>query len=384
MKQVPKYDVVMLGGGPAGCATALALAAHGVSNTLVVESSRYEAARIGESIPPDTRVLLEQLGVWHDFLNEKHEPCLGSCSSWGANALGYNDFLCNPLGNGWHLDRRRFDLFLAVRTAECGAEIRTGTRFVAVERTGSKEFSLKLATDGGQTETVSARFVVDATGRHASFARRMGARKLFLDRLTCIAAFFQLPAWSKFSRLTLLEAVSDGWWYAAKLPDARLAVAFACDPEFMRSAGLNNKANWLAHLNRTMHLSRELAGCAFAEESLMVCTAPSFLLDRATGDGWLAVGDAASAYDPISSQGIYKALSSGLQAAEVVAALLKGATGQLGDYESSVAGSFGNYLENRNYFYGAERRWADAAFWKRRVQRTALEIPFATVDCELH
>jgi flavin-dependent dehydrogenase len=376
MKQALEYDVVILGGGPAGCATALALAALGVSNTLVVESSRYEIARIGESIPPDTRVLLEQLGVWQDFLNEKHEPCLGSCSSWGANAFGYNDFLCNPLGNGWHLDRRRFDLFLAVKTAECGAEIRTGTRFVAVERTESKGFSLKLTTDSGQTETIATKFVVDATGRHASFACRMGARKLFLDRLTCVAAFFQLPARSKFPRLTLLEAVSDGWWYAAKLPDARLAVAFACDPELMRSSRLNNKGNWLACLSQTMHMSRELSGCAYVEESQIVCTAPSFLLDKATGNGWLAVGDAASAYDPISSQGIYKALSSGLQAAAVVAALLKGGTNQLGDYESSLGRSFGYYLHNRNYFYGVERRWADAPFWKRRVQRTALSIPF--------
>ena len=67
---------------------------------MLVESSRYEISRIGETVPPDTRLLLDQLGILADFLAEKHEPGLGSCSSWGADELGYNDFLFNPQGNG--------------------------------------------------------------------------------------------------------------------------------------------------------------------------------------------------------------------------------------------------------------------------------------------
>jgi len=366
------YDVVVLGGGPAGCATALALSQQGISRILVAESSRYDLARIGESVPPDIRLLLERLGVWKDFLDEKHESCLGSCSSWGADQLGYNDFLFNPHGKGWHLDRRRFDLFLARKTEAWGAQVRTGTKFVAGKRTGADGFLLRLATDDGQTKTVTAKFVVDAMGQHATFACRMGAKKIFLDRLVCVAGFFQLPPATSFSRLTMLEAVEYGWWYAARLPHERLAVAVACDPEFMKLTALNRAENWRGHLEDTTHLANEVRDCAFVENSLLVCTAPSFLLDPAAGRRWLAVGDAASSYDPISSQGIYKALSDGLQAAEVITSFLKGEGDTTSDYQASVAGRFNDYLANRNYFYGAEKRWANAPFWKRRLARATL------------
>ena len=103
-----------------------------------------------------------------------------------------------------------------------------------------------------------------------------------------------------------------------------------------------------------------------------VYPAPTYLLDAVAGDRWLAVGDAAAAYDPISAQGIHKALSDGLQAAEAIAAVLEGDTQQLDEYRSSVAARFDNYLSVRNYFYGQEQRWPNSPFWRRRQERSAL------------
>src|SRR5271167_3730001 len=130
------FDVVVLGAGPAGCATALSLAKAGISQVLLVEPARDGDLRVGESVPPDIRILLDELGLWDEFLADDHETCLGSCSSWGADALGYNDFLFNPLGNGWHLDRGRFDGFLARKAAKGGTEFCSGMRFDKCERLG--------------------------------------------------------------------------------------------------------------------------------------------------------------------------------------------------------------------------------------------------------
>jgi flavin-dependent dehydrogenase len=365
------FDVVILGGGPAGCATALALARLGAFRILVVEAGHYDAVRIGESIPPDTRVVLEQLGVWEEFLKEAHEPCLGSCSSWGDDALGYNDFLFNPLGNGWHLDRRRFDGFLARKVLQHGTALYKGTRFGGCEREGNG-FRLRLGGGDKPAQVVGARFVVDATGMRSSFARYVGASRQFLDQLLCITAFFELPSDANFSKLTMLEAVEYGWWYAARLPNRRIAVAVASDPEIIKRNALRKPDGWLDHLKQTNHVAAELACCRFIDDSQMTCAAPSFVLDKVAGDGWLAVGDAASAYDPISSQGIYKALSDGARAAEAIAASLRGDDLKLGEYQSSAAPRFQQYLGNRNFFYGLERRWPASAFWMRRQARTAV------------
>lgn len=341
-----RYDVAIAGGGPAGCATALALARNGVTNILLTHSPRAEGRRIGESIPPDTRLLLDRLGVLERFLEQGHDPCLGSCSSWGADDLGYNDFVFNPLGNGWHLDRRRFDAMLLEEVAARGVEVRDGS------------FDVQRPPH--------ARFIVDATGPAAAVARSRGARRVVVDGLICVSAFMIMSDTAPLSRLTMLEAVADGWWYAARVPNGEVVVAFASDTETIRRLDATRPANWRRLLAMTRHVARALDGCVPADESLLCNHAPSFMLDRCAGEDWLAAGDAASAHDPISAAGIYKALDDGLRAAEALTEALSGNALALEAYHAGVAERFEQYLANRHYFYSLERRFPDSRFWTTR------------------
>jgi len=363
-------DVLIAGGGPAGAATALALRRAGVPRVLLAEAGRFEGPRIGESIPPDTRLLLAELGLWESFCAEGHDPCHGSCSSWGDARLGYNDFLFNPYGHGFHLDRRRFDPWLARAAAFAGAEVRVECRLRSVEPSPDDGFRVELTGPGGAQEVVAARFLVDATGRSARLARKLGARRLVHDRLTFVYAFFPPGSAVGADSLTLLEAVPYGWWYAARLPDGRLVVAVAGDPDLVRELGLHRPNAWRSLVGETRHVGRLLAAGASPAWPFVACDAPSARLDRARGPGWLAVGDAASSFDPISAQGIHKALADALLAGGAIAAWLdRGDARVLDRYAAAVSGRFDGYLQDRAYLYGLERRWADAPFWARRQVR---------------
>jgi flavin-dependent dehydrogenase len=364
------FDVVIVGGGPAGCATALALAERSL-RVLLVEAGRYRTARVGESIPPDTSTVLQALGIWDDFVREGHARRLGSCSSWGDDALGFSDFLFNPLGYGWHLQRQRFDVFLARKAAERGCAVRQGTRLDGLERVANG-FRLRLGGDDGAKHEVRARFVVDASGMRSCVSRSMGASRRFVDQLICVTAYFERAGSAGFSQLTMLEAVEYGWWYAARLPSDRIAVAVASDADIVKRKALRHRDGFVAELDRTRHLAPQLAGWRFVEGSQMISAAPSFVLDEVGGNGWLAVGDAASAYDPISSQGIHKALSDGVQAAQAVADFLQGNSRALGDYRAAMAPRFQGYLQGRNFFYGLEKRWPASPFWTTRQARIAV------------
>lgn len=361
--------MVVLGGGPAGCASALALSRLGVTGVLLVEAGSYEVPRVGETAPPAIHLLLERLGLWDGFLAQGHEPCLGSCSLWGSAEPGYNDFLLDPHGTGWHLDRRRFDAFLARAAEGAGVELWVRARFRGVERRAAGGFTLRLAGPAGP-RTVHARYVVDATGSRSCFARAVGARHRRDDRLGYVAAFLDPPAGASMSRLTLLEAVDYGWWYAARLPEGRATAAVATDPDLLRQHGLHHEEAWLDHLRETRLVGEAMAGCR-PSGGLVVRSAPSCRLDPCCGPGWLAAGDAASSYDPIASQGIYKALLEGLETADALARSLAGDEDGLSGYQAAVTERFEDYRANREVLYGGERRWPSAPFWARRRERAA-------------
>jgi flavin-dependent dehydrogenase len=368
-----RQDVVVIGAGPAGSATALRLVHHGAGRVLLADAGGFDGFRIGESIPPDTGLLLAELDLLPGFLAQGHEPCLGSCSSWGDDELGYNDFVTNPHGHGWHLDRSRFDAFLAHQAAERGARLELGWRLEKAERRPAGGWRLTFQTAGRRTRRVDAGIVVDATGQRACFARLAGGRRQVADRLICIAGRFQLAAGAGFGKLTLLEACGYGWWYAARLANGEAVVAVTTDPETYRRRKLRDPVSWFCHLARTRHLGQRLDGSSLSPGGLRAFPVSSFRLKPPHGEDWLAVGDAASSYDPLTSQGIYKALAGGLQAGDAIARRLAGETGDFAAYGESLARSWETYQKLMSHLYTRETRWPGQPFWQGRGHQVEAE-----------
>src|SRR5262245_56820039 len=121
----PERDVLIFGGGPAGAAAAITLARAGRS-VVVIEKSQYAQPRIGETLPPAARPLLEELAVWELFLAAGHLPSPGVLSVWGEEELYETHFIFNLYGNGWHLDPQRFDTMLAQAARRAGAHLYCG------------------------------------------------------------------------------------------------------------------------------------------------------------------------------------------------------------------------------------------------------------------
>ncbi len=369
-----RYDVVILGGGPAGTAAALSLRKQSPGlSVAIIEASNYDRLRIGETLTPVAQALLEQLGIWDEFLNERHIAAYGTRSVWGSDELLDNEFIYHPYGRGWHLDRARFDSMLARQAESRGAKVYTGALVTGSHKTNGGLWQITAETADKQRINLEASFVIDATGRRVAFATRQGARRVLFDQLLGVFVFFRMDAGaSATDTYTLVEAWEEGWWYSALLPENRMVFACMTDVDIVRKHGLKSASCWLECLNNSPH-TRARAVHGRPEYRPRIYPAYSHRLDCLTGGGWLAAGDAATTVDPLSSQGIFKALRSGILASFAVCDYFKGERAGLEKYEEIIAGEFENYLATRMDYYGRERRWEASPFWQRRHSRITLD-----------
>lgn len=353
------FDVAIVGGGPGGAATALSLRAHAPALSVVlVEASHYQAVRIGETLLPLVRSVLTHLGVWDAFQAQGHREVYGTTAAWGGAALVDNDFIYMPANTGWHLDRAAFDSMLAGAAQRQGATLLLDTEVCDSNRDGN-EWRLTLSSG----ESVAARFLVDATGGTAALARRCGARFVAADNLVGIAGCFE----SGDENLSIVvEAFEEGWWYSAGLPGGRRIVACMTDADIAKRKRLHDSQQWRRELDTMPNISATVAG-GKPSGPIALRAASSRRLEPAAGKGWLAVGDAASRFDPLSSQGIFKALRSGIFASYAIGdLLLRQDESGMERYRRFVLDEFKSYLEVRTKYYCEEQRWPESEFWLRR------------------
>jgi len=361
-------EVLVLGGGPAGSSIALTLARAGRAVTMV-ERSRYDQPRVGETLAPSARLILASLRLWERFEQQGHAPSYAIRSAWGEPKLYEQDFTFHPYGTGWHLNRQLFDAMIADAAEEAGATVYRGGQLEANLQKEGGDWRVSLRHEGA-VHRFSASFVVDTTGRVASFARRQGAVRKAHDALVGVLGFLS-PASARINRdyHTLLEAGESGWWYSALLPDLRMVAIYMTDADLLPRGRQSLPAFWQARLKQTDFTRTRLR--AFNVDSApRVVAANSSILDRFTGSNWLAAGDAAMAFDPLSSQGISQALESGALAGRALECHLAGDAAALPQYAAQTNGVFSRYAQLYEGYYGREQRWPHSAFWRRRHTHT--------------
>jgi len=357
----PPLDVAVIGGGPAGASAALALARLGARVALVDRG--VARPRLGEGLPPAAAPLLQGLGVWADPEAAGHRRSPGIRSRWGGPEVAEVDFVRQPHGTGWQLDRGRFDADLARSARAAGALWLGGARVRGLERAARGRWRLALDHPEG-ARALDAAALVDASGRARWAARALGARVLSYDRLVATIATYAPGAGGEDpDARTVVEAVPEGWWYAAPLPDGRLVVAHLSDADLAARPRALAGGGWEAAVRATTDIGARVArrgGCL--EDGPRRVGADSSRLETACGAGWWAVGDAAAAHDPLSSRGLLLAVEAGPRVAWAIAGREDGTD----TYAGWVARAYARYLAQWLGYYAVERRWPTAPFWRRR------------------
>jgi flavin-dependent dehydrogenase len=351
-------DVLVIGAGPAGSAAAIGLLQMGRSVVLV--DRRPVTPRPGEGLPGAARCELAALGLWDDFVSQRHNAVWSMNSAWGSADLVSQDLSFHPYGQNWHLDREAFGGLCRSRAAQHGALVLQG--IVTDARFAGGGWLTVVA--GSDRAELSIRFVIDATGRASAFARGQGISRRKRDRLVGLASTFtdRLPPTGVLS--TIIEATPDGWWYAARLPHGLATAVYMTDADSLPGGRERLMEFWTKQLVMTSHV-KEIASPPDATE-VSAWPAESAALDQTHGLGWLAVGDAACSFDPLSSMGIRHALESATWAASAVDEVLRGKLNALHQYGSKIDGRIRDFERLKLAYYGAERRWKHKRFWARR------------------
>jgi flavin-dependent dehydrogenase len=354
-------DILILGAGPAGAVAALNLAP--TRRVVLAERRTQVSARIGEALPPVARRLLAEMGLWDAFLAECHAPWYGNRSVWGGELME-TDFIRDPDGHGWHLDRARFDAWLRRAAVARGAMLLAPARLTAIAR-NERCWHVQLATDRGTT-TVAVAFTIDAGGRAAPLARRLGAKRCAGDRLVCGWVHGRARSSGRGAGLTTVVAVEDGWWYTAPVPDGRRVLAFLTDADLPAARVAHSWEGLAARAAETGEIHRILAESEFVPASGGFTAAHSSTLRPCIGADWIAAGDASMTFDPLSSQGLVHALFTGLAAAEAADSYLSGDASSPDRYQQILHWVQSAYRRHLRLYYSSEARWPSAPFWRRR------------------
>jgi len=359
-------EVAVVGGGIAGAAACVALSRCGL-RALWLAPAAESGDPVGESLAPAAAPILAALGLRSLLDSPYHRRANATFSAWGGPHLVERDAIVHLEGPGLVLDRRGFETDL-VAAAEAVAE-RRAVALARAEPTADGRWVLELA-DGS---IAAARFLLDASGRAAVVGRRHATYRRVDRQVAATALLPHRDLDVEPTPATLIEAVAEGWWYAALLPDGRLSVAYFSDPDLLPDGLSRDLDAWRRLLDATAYVGRWIDDAGFAAEAPpRLASAGTTRLDPpagAVGTGgapWAAAGDAAAAFDPLSSHGMTTALWTASRAAEAAAARLADDGAPLDAYKASVAAGFENFLAQRTALYARETRFADAPFWRRR------------------
>lgn len=366
-----RHDVIVVGAGPGGAATAILLAERGLS-VLVLDRARFPRPRVcGEYLSPEAARVLDRLGVLK-ALDAAGAVALHGMriTAPGGRAVTGRYGALGPWrpyrGHAMAVSRAVLDATLVDRLRALPVDLREGARVTDVVVEGDRVAGVAVTAAGGETAVVRAPVVVGADGRASVVAQRLGCRRPHPLRRMALVTYVSGLAGTG----GLGEIFVDPPDYAILNPlgpdRVNLGLVVPLADAAPWSARLEDFL--LARVRQLPHLARRLAGARLAAP-VRALGPLAFRVTPPRHGGVLLVGDAAGFVDPLTGEGVYTALRDAELAAETIAAALRA-----GDV--SVRGLGAHARARRRAFAGKARvvRALHVAVAHRRLADLAARV----------
>ena len=345
-------DAVVCGGGPAGSSFATFLARMGHS-VLVLEREKFPRFHIGESLLPWNVPLLARLGALDKIraagMQVKHGARFYHQGTEMTRPVRFANGIDADHPTAFQVKRADFDKLLLDHSRESGAMVFEEARVEEVLFDGSRARGVRVTLNGeAQPRTVTAKVVVDATGRDALLSRKLGGRKRdpLLDRS---AAFAHYDTFKRAEGPTggdiIVVTTPDGWWWLIPFSDGSVSVGIVMPSQRFKTRGGSVDQLYEESIAATPEVRDLLVG-AHRTTEIRAIADYSYKTSTFSGDGFCLIGDAACFLDPVFSTGVLMAMTSAELAAETIDRSLK----TKGRVDAADFGKF-----NRVYRRGVKR-----------------------------
>lgn len=320
------YDVIVIGGGPAGSTTAALVAEYG-HRVLLLEREKFPRFQIGESLMPGTYWSFKRLGVLDKLKKSefvrKYSVQFFSGSGKGSAPFYFHKHDPHESSITWQVLRSEFDQMMLDNAREKGAEVKQGASVLQVHFKGDRATGVQVKYRNGRIKDLSASAIVDATGRSALISRKLKTKTVEprLKKASIFTHFkgaFRDKGIDEGATLILNTTDKDSWFWYIPLPNDIVSVGVVGDLDYL----LQNRKKTPQKV-----FEEELGKCQPMQERLKkaeqlfpmkVTQDFSYRSSELAGNGWVLVGDAFGFLDPVYSSGVFLALKSGEMAADAI------------------------------------------------------------------
>jgi FADH2 O2-dependent halogenase len=390
----PGYDadVIVVGGGPAGCALATLLARDG-RDVMLLEKDIHPRDHVGESLTPSTNIVFQQLGFL-DKMNDAgfiHKPGTGwnapRSPLWKFVEIWLFEF---PIPNApqpytYNVERDVMDTMLIRHAHESGAKVLQGVNVDRVLFEGERAVGVRARVADGWERDLRARYVVDATGRRSLLAKQLGLRRKDATfNQYAIYSWFEgvKPPPERYTGFTLFYFIglNQSWAWHIPLRMGRCSMGVVVNKDDFQKSGKTHEEFFesLVARNRTF---RHAMQDAQRVRPFWIEADYSYKIDRLAGEGWLLIGDALRFVDPIFSSGVDVALFSSLFAYETLTRAMNGESEELAfaDFERRVTDGIDVWYDMIDTFYRLQNlvtRYATNRRTREMIVRTLQGNPY--------